>query len=111
MDINGPIRIGVLDHMETGGRELHITFTDEFKTLGLAEQGAEMQRYLGELGEEIARRDEADPNRTGMLIVQQLCEQFLPFIQAGEMALQDTIVVEIGQSPDISLIDMLAAQQ
>ena len=107
MEIQGPIKIGVLDNPETTGWELHLDFTDEFKKLDLTQQGQVFQGYISELAQEVTSRDEADRNRAGMLIVQQICEQLLPYIQAGEMALEETIMVEIAQSQAISLTALL----
>ncbi len=42
-----------------------------------------------------------------MLIVQQIGEQLLPYIQAGEMALEETMVVEIGREQAFSLTDLI----
>lgn len=107
MDIEGPLKIGVLDNPETTGWELHLDFTDDFKALDLAAQGPVFQEYIFVLTREVAMREEGDRDRAGMLIVQQIGEQLLPHIHAGEIALQETIVVEIGQSQAISLTALL----
>ena len=96
MDIPGPLKIGILDDPGTTGRELHLSFTDEFKKLSLKSQGAVFREYLSDMGKEIGARDEQDRNRAGMLIVQQIGEQ-LPHIQAGE----------IGRNQAISLTDLV----
>jgi hypothetical protein len=53
---------------------------------------------------------EDDPNRAGMLIVQQIAEQFSPHIANGDLELEETIVVEMGRdySSD-SLMNLLKA--
>lgn len=107
MDIQGPIKIGVVNDPETMGWELQMKFSDGFKAAELAEQGKIFTTYLAELGQEIGSRDEADQDRAGMLIVQQIGEQLLPYIQAGEMALEETMIVEIAQSQAFSLTDLL----
>ena len=35
MEINGPLRIGVINSPDTPGWELQVTFTDEFKAADL----------------------------------------------------------------------------
>jgi len=105
MDIDGPVKIGVMDKQD--GRELHFDFRPEYRALGIREQVEQMRNYLNTLAVEIASRQPDDPNRAGMLIVQQVLEQMQPYIEAGEMAMNDTIVVEIEQSPTISLVDLL----
>jgi hypothetical protein len=110
MLIEGPLKIGVLDRTDSPGRELHFTFTPEFRHLEPSAQGEEMRRYLTRLAEQIQSiADESDPNRQGMLIVLQVAEQLLPHVEAGEMAMEETIVVEMGaeEAAGISVIDLL----
>ncbi len=107
MDIQGPIKIGVVNDPETTGWELHMNFSDDFKSADLAQQGQIFMDYLTTLGREISAREDDDQNRVGMLIVQQIGEQLLPYIQAGEMALEETMVVEIGREQAFSLTDLI----
>ncbi|MCU7916356.1 MAG: transcriptional regulator [Candidatus Thiodiazotropha sp. (ex Gloverina cf. vestifex)] len=97
MLIEGPLKIGVLDDPEQPGRELHIDFTTEFQMLGQQEQSATFTRYLGDLQQGIVSLSEDDPNRAGMLVVQQITEQLLPHVANGELELSDTIIVEMGR--------------
>lgn len=97
MLINGPLKIGVLDQPDQPGRELHIDFTPDFQQLEQNSQAQAFDEYLRELGLEIALLPEEDPNRAGMLIVQQIAEQLLPHIQNGDLELKETVIVEIGR--------------
>ncbi len=97
MLIQGPFKIGVLDQPDQPGRELHIEFTPEFQSLELQNQAQEFQEYLMELEQGITTLAEDDPNRAGMLVVQQIAEQLSPHIQSGDVELQDTIIVEMGR--------------
>ncbi len=97
MLIEGPLKIGVLDDPAQPGRELHIDFTAEFQALSQADQAATFGRYLDELQRGIDALQEADPNRVGMLIVQQIAEQLLPHVVSGELELDETIIVEMGR--------------
>lgn len=107
MDIEGPIKIGVLDREDGSGRELHISFRDEFRALDTAARGKQFSAYLASLQEGVQGLEETDPNRAGMLIVQQVCEQLLPHIVADEIPLSETLVVEIAQTPGVNLADLL----
>jgi len=107
MDIEGPIKIGVLDREDGSGRELHINFRDEFRALDITARGEQFRAYLMSLQEGVQGLEERDPNRAGMLIVQQVCEQLLPHIAADEIPLSETLVVEIEQTPGVSLSDLL----
>ncbi|MCU7813390.1 MAG: transcriptional regulator [Candidatus Thiodiazotropha sp. (ex Notomyrtea botanica)] len=97
MLIEGPLKIGVLDDPEQPGRELHIDFTTEFQMLGQQDQSETFTRYLGDLQQGIVLLPEDDPNRAGMLVVQQITEQLLPHVANGELELSDTIIVEMGR--------------
>ena len=107
MDIDGPLKVGVVEPSPEGNYELHLTFTDEFKALDLQAQAAEMQVYLGRLSGDIAALAEDDPNRQGMLLVQQICEQLAAPVSSGDLALGETLVVEIQRTPGVNLMDLL----
>jgi len=110
MDIDGPLKIGVLDREDGRTRELHVEFRESFRELGLAAQGEGMRDYLDALRRDIAATAADDPNRAGMLIVQQIAEQLLPYVEGGEIALNDTIVVEIGPAVGDSLRELVRQQ-
>jgi hypothetical protein len=94
MEISGPITIGVLDN-DSGGRELHLSFRNEFRILNLPQQIESFQNFINSLNKEILQLDESDANRQGMLTILQICEQLLPHIEANELPLEETIVVNI----------------
>ena len=45
MEISGPITIGVLDN-DSGGRELHLSFRNEFRILKLPQQVESFQNFI-----------------------------------------------------------------
>jgi hypothetical protein len=97
MLIEGPLKIGVLDDPDQPGRELHISFTPEFQELELSAQSQTFADYLNLLGRNIGNLAAGDPNRAGMLIVQQVAEQLLPHLQSGDLETSETIIVEMGR--------------
>jgi hypothetical protein len=107
MEINGPLKIAVVDEPDQPGWQLVVSFTDDFKSTGLEEQGRRFSAYRQELVEGIASLPPGDRNRDGMAIVLQLVSELLPHIQAGELALEEAIVVQIGQSQAVSITDFL----
>lgn len=109
MEISGPLTIGLVEKLEGPGRELHIGFREEFRRLPLAAQGEAFRDYLAELNAAVYTLAEDDPNRPGILLIQQIAEQLLPHVEAGELSLGDTIVVEIGGGFAVggSLTDLL----
>ena len=94
MEITGPLNIGVLDN-DTGGRELQLSFKPEFRILTLQQQSEEFQEFIKILINEIHQLDESDANRQGMTTILQVCEQLQPHIDANELPLEETIVVNI----------------
>ena len=114
MEIEGLMSIGVREHADGVGRDLHISFAPEFRGLGLAEQGTQFRGYCRTLREQIGGiDDDTDRTRQGMLVVLQVAEQLLPYIEAGEITLEDPIVVEMapqhsesGGGP-LSIMDLL----
>jgi len=97
MEITGPLNIGVLDN-DTGGRELHLSFRPEFRILNVQQQSENFQTFIKTLINEIHKLDEDDGNRQGMTTILQICEQLQPHIEANELPLEETIIVNIQTS-------------
>jgi len=106
-EIDGPLRIAVVNEPDSPGWQLLVTFTEAFKAAPLEAQGAQFEAYRRRLMEDIARLPEGDRNRDGMAIVLQLVNEMLPYIQEGQIALEETIVVQIGQAQALSITDFL----
>ncbi len=94
MQIKGPLKIGIVD-TDNNQRELHLEFTQEFKSLKLDERCNSFHEFLHYLKNEIDLLEESDPNRQGMLTIQQIVEQLLPHIESDEIPLEDAIIVNI----------------
>ena len=95
MLIEGPFKICIVEKRDSLSRECHLDFTEQFRKLEARDQEAALKRYLAELHTKILSAEEGSPDRQGMLIVQQVTEQLLPHIAAGEIPLTETITVEI----------------
>jgi len=110
MEIKGPLKIRVVENPEAADWELLVDFRDEFRQLELAEQSMQFRLYLQDLHQSLAATELDGANRQGILLVQQLVEQLLPYIEAGELALHETIAVQIAQSDAVhSLNDLINA--
>lgn len=107
MEITGPIRVGVVEPSPDGNYELHITFRDDFKTADLGVQGARFRTYIDELREALDGGALAGRDAQGALLIQQVCEQLAPHIDAGDIALGETLVVEVQRTPGVNLSDLL----
>ena len=94
MEITGPLNIGVIDN-DSGGREIHLSFKADFRILNLQQQSQSFQDFIKTLINEIHKLDESDANRQGMTTILQICEQLQPHINANELPLEETIVVNV----------------
>jgi hypothetical protein len=101
MQIKGPFQLAVVESQDALGHELHLDFTEAFRALAVADQASAMRRYLAELQRMILDQPEDSAERQGMLAIQQVAEQLLPHIAAGEIPLGETIVIQI--APDSPL--------
>lgn len=107
MEITGPLTIGIAESSAGTGHEIHIDFKPDFRVLDIAHQGEVFKSYLDDLNRAIEARPDDDPNRSGMLLIHQISEQLLPHVENGDLALSDTIVVEVGQTQGVVLTDLL----
>jgi hypothetical protein len=96
METKGPFRINTKQN-DTGGHELHLDITAEFRAMNLVQQVDAMQNYISSLANDITGLDEQDPNSQGMLTILQVAEKLAPHIQANEIPLGETFVVSLEQ--------------
>ena len=110
MQIEGPLNIEIAEPADGQGKILVIAFKPDFQALSGAEQSAEFRSYLEALHRNITEvLPEGDANRAGMLVVQQVAEQLLPHIESGELALDETMTVQIRQADQVlALTDLLS---
>ncbi len=94
MQIKGPLKISVVDS-DIGSRELQLSFTGEFMAMNLQQQSEAFKTYVDEISDEISQYSEQDADYQGLLVILQVCEQLLPHIEANEIPLNETIVVNI----------------
>ena len=97
MQIEGPFIIKVVDNSSSQSRELQLTFTTDFQSLSHDAQVKSFKDYIASLQQQIQATDDAQ-NQQGMLTIQQICEQLLPHLQDNEIPLDETIVIEMGQT-------------
>jgi hypothetical protein len=111
MLIEGPMNVTIAEPADGAGKILVIAFTADFQALDLAAQGAVFREYLSTLSEGVAASGLDDLNRQGMIIIQQFAEQLLPHIESGELALEESVTVQIRQESQAgALVDLLADQ-
>lgn len=112
MLIEGPLNVAIGEPADGQGKVLTINFAPEFQELGVEQQGARFGAYIRELAREIASRPEGDRNRAGMMIIHQFAEQLLPHVAAGDLVLEEPMIVQIRQEGQANaLVDLLAKPQ
>lgn len=107
MDIEGPLKVGVVEPSPDGSYELHITFADDFRQADLAAQGDSFRQYLAALDAALQQGGLDERNAQGVMLIQQICEQLKPHIEAGEIALAEPLVIEVQRTPGVNLVDLL----
>jgi hypothetical protein len=95
MLIEGPLKVSVIEDPNATNAELHLDFTEGFRALPQAQQGAMVKDYVRRLQGDIFAEPEGSDDRQGMLVLQQVAEKLLPHIVAGEVPLHETIVIEL----------------
>lgn len=111
MEIQGPFKIEYTEDAGAGIRELHFTFTGLFRALGLEQRVTTFEAYLSQLAEDINNTNDI-ANRQGMITVFQISEQLFPHLQADEIPLNETLVVELGeQTEGTSLSELLSGSR
>ncbi len=110
MLIEGPMKIEIAEPADGQGKLLMVSFTPEFQVAEIADQVSEFRGYLASLEASMAPETSIDARtRQGMMIVHQFAEQMLPHIASGDLALDETMIVQIRQEQQAgALVDLLA---
>lgn len=95
MKIDGPLRVSVLDDEIKNKRTLEIDFTETYQQLSVQQQSVEMRSYIQRLFQNAETLQAGDSNREGLLLIMQICEELLPYIQQQELDLSETITMEL----------------
>lgn len=109
MEIEGPFRISILEHTDRPGHELHLDFTEAFRALPVEAQAEQLREYIAALKAGILELGEDSRDGRGMATIRQIAEQLYPYVEAGDLALEETIVVEI--APDSPLAGFIPGTQ
>jgi hypothetical protein len=108
MRITGPLHIGIVDDTTTGGRELHLSFTEAFRQLTPFEQAEQFAKYVEDLRRAVAVQGQNNEERQGLFTILSIAEELLPHVQADDLALDETVVVEI--KPEFSLDSLIRSE-
>ena len=76
MHDNAPIKFTIGD-ADTGGRALILMFEEAFQALDLKQQGQQFNQYLEQLNQDLQQLDDQDPNKAGIAVIFQVCQEVL----------------------------------
>lgn len=95
MQIEGPFNIRVVTNEDSQTRELQLSFNAAFQQKTLQQRLEEFRQHIVDLQHSIQDTDD-EASQQGMLTILQISEQLLPHLEADEIPLEETIVIEIG---------------
>ena len=104
MEISGPLNIALLDRETTPVRELHISFTEEFRALPIEERVKAFEEYIQQLYQSAQVIPQDSNEYQGVVLILQFAQEVFPFIQQDEIPLNETIVVSIQQNVSITAL-------
>ena len=106
MTIKIPFNIGFNENAQTRTGQIHLSFTDEFQAM---DQDKRIKTYKDYLEYLIAQAQlaEDENSQKGIITVLQSADQLFPHLQADEIPLQETIIVEMGENAEGSTLQEL----
>ena len=106
MEIQGPFTIAINDNNDSSLRELHLGFKPAIQQQHLQERLTAVKNHLTELHENIKLETDAT-SQQGMITISQIIEELLPHLEADEIPLDETIMIEIGPVQSSPFDDLL----
>jgi len=106
VEIQGPFTIAVNDNADSGLRELHLGFKPAFQQQDLESRLTSIKVYLSDLQKNIDAEKDAT-NQQGMVTIMQIAQELMPHIEADQIPLEETIVIEIGPIQTSPFDDLL----
>ena len=106
MTIKIPFNIGFNENAQTRTGQIHLSFTDEFQAMDQDKRIKTYKNYLEYLIAQ-AQLAEDENSQKGIITVLQIADQLFPHLQADEIPLQETIIVEMGDNAEGSTLQEL----
>ena len=106
MGLKIPFNIGFDENTQLKTKEIHLSFSAEFQAMDQAERVKVYQNYIEHLIAQ-AQLTEDELSQKGVITILEITEQLFPHIQSGQMPLQETIIVEIGDKAEGCSLDEL----
>ncbi len=106
MTIKVPFNIGFNENAEAQTGEIHLSFTEEFQSMPQQQRIKIYKAYLQHLIAQ-AQMSIDENSQKGIITVLQIADQLFPHLEAEQIPLQETIIVEMGENADGSTLDEL----
>lgn len=106
--MQGPLKFQIVSFDDSSDREIHVDFKSEFLQLKLGEQASQFSDHVSSLKLQADQMEEDSQELQGLLFVLQFLEELVPRVQAGDIPLNETIIVKVmEESPIKQLISGL----
>ncbi|MEM7400440.1 MAG: hypothetical protein AAF304_00660 [Pseudomonadota bacterium] len=99
--MKGPLKFKIVSFDGSEDREVHVDFKEEFQKLSLSEQATQFDDHINSLKSQAAKLSEDSQERQGIVFVLEFLEELAPRIQAGEIPLNETIIVKVMEQPPL----------
>ena len=99
--MKGPLKFKIVSFDGSDEREVHVDFKEEFQNLSLEEQANQFIEHINSLHVQAAKLPEESEERQGIVFVLEFLEELSPRIQAGELPLNETVIVKVMEQPPL----------
>lgn len=106
MTIKVPFNIVFNENAEAQTGAIHLSFTEEFQSMSQQQRIKIYKAYLEHLIAQAQMSIDEDSQK-GIITVLQIADQLFPHLEAEQIPLQETIIVEMGENADGSSLDEL----
>lgn len=106
--MEGPLKFQIVSLDDSSDKEIHVDFKKEFLQLKKEEQATQFYDHVNSLKSHANKLEEDSQERQGLLFVLQFLEELVPRVQAGDIPLDETIIVKVmDESPIKKMISGL----
>ena len=99
--MKGPVKYKIVSFDGSDEREVHVDFKDDFQKLSLDKQATQFAEHIDSLKSQAANLPDESQERQGIDFVLEFLEELAPRIQAGELPLNETVIVKVMEQPPL----------
>ncbi len=100
--MEGPLKFKIVSFDGSDDREVHVDFKQEFQQLNLNQQAAQFSEHVNSLKIQANGLSEDSQDRQGIVFVLEILEELEPRIRAGEIPLNETVIVKVMEQPPLT---------